>query len=65
MCNKLSVVSCNVNGINCNKKRRAVFEWLKKANHDITFLQRVKNSNGGKNVQGKTCGVGEQTEVEG
>ena len=41
MCNKLSVVSCNVNGINCNKKRRAVFEWLKKANHDITFLQET------------------------
>ena len=37
----LTLVSCNINGINCAKKRNAVFEWFSRARYDIIFLQET------------------------
>ena len=39
--NHLHLISLNVSGLQNDKKRRAVFNWLKTSNYDIIFLQET------------------------
>jgi exonuclease III len=62
----LSVVTCNINGINCPRKRKAVYEWLQRAKYDIIFLKETHCCHERQEeLCGHSCGVGERIGAEG
>ena len=38
------IISLNVRGLNCSRKRRQVFRWLHQQKSDIIFLQETYSS---------------------
>ena len=38
---RLRLATCNISGLRNDKKRRAVFEWLRTCNYDVIFMQET------------------------